>query len=72
LPLSWVHNVELNPSVTIEAEGRTFEAKASLTHEPDRTRLWDQHVITIPKFGEYPKKTSRPFPMVRLTPASRD
>lgn len=69
---AWVHNVEVNPTVTVEAEGRTFEAMATVTLEPDRQRLWNQHVSTIPKFAEYPKMTSRPFPMVRLSPTSRD
>lgn len=69
---AWVHNVEVNPSVTIEAEGRMFEATATVTRDPDRERLWDEHVKTIPRFAEYPSKTDRPFPMVRLTPAVRD
>jgi F420H(2)-dependent quinone reductase len=69
---AWVHNVSVHPQVMIEAEGRTFQATAKVTEEPDRLQLWKEHVKVNPRFAEYPKKTTRPFPMVRLTPTSRD
>jgi deazaflavin-dependent oxidoreductase (nitroreductase family) len=65
----WLHNVAANPDVTVEAEGRTFQAKASVADDPDRDRLWDQHVAALPHFAGYPAQTGRVIPMVRLTPA---
>jgi len=64
----WLLNLKANPNVTIEAEGRTFEATASVASGPDRDRLWERHVEAVPAFGEYPKKSGRVIPMVRLRP----
>jgi deazaflavin-dependent oxidoreductase (nitroreductase family) len=67
---AWRHNVAANPDVTIEAEGRTFQARASVADGADRDRLWDQHVTALPHFAAYPEQTGRVIPMVRLTPVS--
>ncbi len=66
---AWLHNVAANPDVEIEAEGRTFQATASVTEGADRDRLWDQHVVALPRFAAYPEQTGRVIPMVRLTPS---
>lgn len=65
---SWLANVRANPEVSVEAEGRSFRAKASVTGEADRDRLWERHVTLLPKFADYPRQTGRIIPMVRLTP----
>jgi deazaflavin-dependent oxidoreductase (nitroreductase family) len=65
---SWVRNAEANADVEIEAENRTFNAKAQIVNEAERDRLWKEHVATLPWFAEYPKKTGRVIPVVRLTP----
>jgi deazaflavin-dependent oxidoreductase (nitroreductase family) len=66
---SWVHNVEANPEVSIEAENRVLGATARVIPEgPERDRLWEDHVKELPWFGDYPSKTDRLIPMVRLTP----
>jgi deazaflavin-dependent oxidoreductase (nitroreductase family) len=68
---SWVENVRRNPGVTLEVDNRTFEAIATVIERgEERDRLWEQHVEHLPHFGEYPKKTDRTFPIVRLTPKS--
>lgn len=64
----WLRNVAANPDVTIEAEGRTFEAKGSVAGAAERDRLWDHHVAALPHFAAYPDQTGRVIPMVRLTP----
>jgi deazaflavin-dependent oxidoreductase (nitroreductase family) len=65
---SWLANVGANPEVSVEAEGRSFKARASVAHEADRDRLWHGHVAALPKFADYPRQTGRVIPMVRLTP----
>jgi deazaflavin-dependent oxidoreductase (nitroreductase family) len=65
---AWVHNLIAHPDVHIEAENRTFPARATIVEGPERDRLWDDHVTALPWFGEYPSKTTRRFPMIRLTP----
>ena len=66
----WLHNVAANPDVTVEAEGRTFKARASVADAADRDRLWEGHVAALPHFAAYPEQTGRVIPMVRLTPVS--
>jgi deazaflavin-dependent oxidoreductase (nitroreductase family) len=69
---SWLANVRTNPDVEIEAEGRTFMARASVADSAERDRLWEQHVAALPKFAAYPEQTDRVIPMVRLTPVDED
>ena len=56
--------------MTVEAEGRTFEATASVADGADRDRLWEGHVAVNPHFAAYPEQSGRVIPMVRLTPSS--
>jgi deazaflavin-dependent oxidoreductase (nitroreductase family) len=67
----WLHNVEANPDVTVETEGRTFEARATIVQGAERDRLWDRHVDALPKFAAYPEQAGRVIPMVRITPNSK-
>lgn len=68
---AWLHNVQANPKVTVEAENRMFDATASVTSGADRDRLWERHVAALPAFAEYPAKSGRVIPMVRLKPVER-
>lgn len=65
---SWLHNLRANPDVTVEAENRVFGAKASRADGADRDRLWEKHVVALPKFAPYPEQSGRVIPMVRLAP----
>lgn len=65
---AWVHNVAVDPNVTIEARNQVFDATATIVEGADRDRLWEDHVKALPWFGDYPKQTSRIIPVVRLTP----
>lgn len=68
---NWVENVSRHSRVSIEVGNRTFEATARVVDGAERDRLWDQHVAALPHFAEYPTKSGRVIPMVRLTPANR-
>ena len=66
---SWVHNLAVNPSASVEIPPKTFKATARVIESgPERDRLWEQHVAKLPWFGEYPEKSGRVIPVVRLTP----
>ncbi len=67
---AWVHNVEADPHVTIEVDNRTGEATAALVRPDERDRLWDRHVEALPNFAEYPEKSGRVIPVIRITPAA--
>jgi deazaflavin-dependent oxidoreductase (nitroreductase family) len=62
----WFENIRANPEVTVEAEGRTSQARAEVADGADRDRLWERHVARWPEFGEYPKKANRIIPVARL------
>jgi deazaflavin-dependent oxidoreductase (nitroreductase family) len=62
----WFENLRATPDVTAEAEGNAFEARGTVAEGSDRDALWQRHVAQWPEFGEYPKKTDRVIPMVRL------
>jgi deazaflavin-dependent oxidoreductase (nitroreductase family) len=65
---AWINNLRRTSEVTVEAENRRFAATARVLDGADRDRLWDQHVATLPWFAEYPEKSGRTIPMVRITP----
>jgi hypothetical protein len=50
----------------VEVGGETFQARASVAEEPDRTRLFARHAELMPGFADYPTKTTRILPVVRL------
>jgi deazaflavin-dependent oxidoreductase (nitroreductase family) len=66
----WVHNVRANALVGLEAENRKFRATAKIVDDDaERERLWTQHVAALPHFAEYPKKSGRVIPVIRLSPS---
>ena len=65
---AWFGNLVANPVVTVETDGRTFQATATVAEGTDRDALWDGHVAEHPQFADYPSKTTRIIPIARLTP----
>jgi len=65
---AWISNLRANPTVDVEAQNRRFAAQATVVAAgPERDRLWEQHVKTLPWFADYPEQAKRVIPMVRLT-----
>ena len=67
---AWFTNLVANPVVTVETDGQTFQARATVAEATDRDTLWDRHVAEHPQFAEYPSKTDRIIPIARLKPLS--
>lgn len=68
---AWLHNVRADPEVELEVDLQPMAAVATtIVDGPERDRLWEQHVATLPWFADYPAQTGRVIPMVRLTPRS--
>ena len=66
---AWVSNVTANPVVKVEAQGRTFQARAQVvTDEAMYQRLWEAHVKSRPDFVAYPAKAGRMIPVITLEP----
>jgi deazaflavin-dependent oxidoreductase (nitroreductase family) len=66
----WLHNLQADPKITIEAQNEQFSATATIVEGSDRDRLWDDHVTALPWFADYPAQTGRVIPMIRLTPST--
>lgn len=56
---AWFKNLVANPTVTVEADGRKLQTKATVAEGADRDALWDRHVAEHPQFAEYPSKERR-------------
>ena len=66
---AWIANVTKNPNVELEAGNETYRATGTVHRDdPERDRLWNQHVEQLPWFGDYPSQVGgRVIPVVRLT-----
>lgn len=70
---AWFHNLVANPSVIVEiARGAPGEAAgieryraiARIAEEPERSRLFDERIAVMPRFGDYVTQTDRTIPVV--------
>ena len=64
---AWYHNLLANPEVIVELGGDTFQARATIAPEPERTRLFNQHTASRPNFLEFQRNTTRQLPVIILT-----
>ena len=63
----WYHNLKAHPRITVEVGSGTFPVEAREVTGEERAKLWSRLVAMRPGFAEYETKTSRAFPMFRLT-----
>ena len=64
----WYLNIRANPAVTVEIEGRQFEAVAREAEGEERERLWAGVTAADPTYTEYQKRTERVIPVIILEP----
>jgi deazaflavin-dependent oxidoreductase (nitroreductase family) len=67
----WYHNLKANPNVEINVGPQRFgvTAKPVLPGDPDYDRLWEiVNKNNSNRYKAYQSKTSRPIPVVELTP----
>jgi F420H(2)-dependent quinone reductase len=66
----WYHNLKADPNVEINVGPKRLAVTAHpvLPGDPDRERLWRIVTKYNKAYPEYQRKTSRPIPIVRLTP----
>ena len=62
----WYFNVLANPIVTVETGRETFQARADVIPEPERTRLYNKMVDMMPTFDDYRRNTKREIPVIAL------
>lgn len=61
---AWYHNLVANPEVVIEVGTERFPARARVAAEPERTRLLNERIAVMPRFGQYLEMTDRTIPVV--------
>ncbi|MFV1363323.1 nitroreductase family deazaflavin-dependent oxidoreductase [Mycolicibacterium elephantis] len=69
----WYHNLKANPNVEINVGPRRFAVTAQpvLPDDPDYPRLWRiVNENNADRYANYQKRTTRPIPVVVLTPRS--
>ncbi len=62
----WYLNLKANPAVTVEVEGKQFEAVSRETGGEERERLWAAVTEADPSYTEYQKRTERVIPVMVL------
>jgi deazaflavin-dependent oxidoreductase (nitroreductase family) len=63
----WYYNLKQHPRITVEVGTTTFPVDATELTGEERNELWRRLVELRPGFAAYETKTSRVFPMFRLT-----
>jgi len=63
----WYHNLVANSEVTVEVGSETYQARATLLGEPERSDQYAKMASAMPAFNEYAAKTSRVIPVIVLT-----
>lgn len=67
----WYFNLRHDPSASVEVSGRTIGVRAEELPEGDAATWWGRIVSRDPGYQRYARATSRPFPIIRLTPTSQ-
>lgn len=68
---AWYHNLKANPDVEINVGPKRLRATAQpvLPDNPDYARLWRiVNANNADRYNAYQRKTTRPIPVVTLTP----
>ena len=63
----WYYNVVANPEVGVEYGTETFQARATVTSEPERTELYEKVANARDSFNDYKVQTTRVIPVVTLS-----
>lgn len=63
----WYFNVKANPDVRVEVGIEEFDAKATITEEPERSELYARMAAKNANFAEYESKAERVIPVIALT-----
>lgn len=65
---AWYLNLQADPHAEIQVGAARMPVEARTVRLEERQRLWDLLVRSYPPYDEYLQKTTRIFPIVRLTP----
>lgn len=63
----WYYNVVASPMISIEYGSKAYEARATVTSEPERSELYGKLVAVFGAFAEYENNTTRVIPVITLS-----
>ena len=63
----WYYNVVANPGVEVEYGSEKYEARATVTSEPERSELYGKMEEVLSAFTTYKEQTTRVMPVITLT-----
>jgi deazaflavin-dependent oxidoreductase (nitroreductase family) len=66
---AWFLNLQADPAVEVELEGRTRPMRARVADPAERAELWPRIVADHANYGGYQRRTDREIPVVVLDPA---
>jgi deazaflavin-dependent oxidoreductase (nitroreductase family) len=66
---AWLRNLEADPAVEIELDGRTRPMRARVADAAERSELWPRIVADHANYAGYQRRTEREIPVVVLDPA---
>jgi deazaflavin-dependent oxidoreductase (nitroreductase family) len=68
---AWLNNMIAHPDdIWLEVGKRKMKVHAASLRGAERLEAYGRVVVVAPRYGEYPKKTDRVIPVIRLTPVS--
>jgi deazaflavin-dependent oxidoreductase (nitroreductase family) len=65
---AWRYNLEANPEVDIQVQGKAFRARAEMLDDEEKSRIWDEVRQVLPMMFVYEKRTDRNIRLFRLRP----
>jgi deazaflavin-dependent oxidoreductase (nitroreductase family) len=68
-PPGWYFNLMAEPRARVDVDGRTLWVRAEQLSTPEAAESWQRVLSAAPDYARYPRRTSRPIPLIRLTPA---
>jgi deazaflavin-dependent oxidoreductase (nitroreductase family) len=68
---AWLNNMIAHPDdIWLEVGKRKMKVHAESLRGAEREEAYSRVAAVAPQYGEYPKKTDRVIPVIRLTPVS--
>ena len=72
LPPAWWLNLQRDPQASVLIGQKTFKVTARAATPEEQHRLWPLVTETHPGYARYQERTTRPIPIVLLTPLDAD
>ena len=66
---AWSHNLEADPNVEVQVQGRRFMAQARVLSDGEKAQIWGDVHQAIPQMRVYEERTDRNIRVFCLTPS---